>query len=151
MLGTRLFMQPDLRMRTRNVLIMIIIWKCTDLWLSGRVGDGGLPSRVRVKFVGVDNVADGAAEPGLEYDTWQGEPGEPAVVPAGHATHVHWRVRRQPAELQLLAGGRGRAGRVVHGQGGDAAAALDGCPMPPAVVQVVAGHQYLGTGAQVVS
>jgi len=72
---------------------------CTDLWLSGCVGDGGLPPRVRVKVVGVDDVADGAAEPGLENDTGQREPGEPAVVPARHAAHVHGRVGRQPAEL----------------------------------------------------
>jgi len=123
---------------------------CTDLWLSGCISNGGLPSRVRIKVVGVDDVADGTAEPRLENDAGQRESGEPAIVPAWHAAHIHGRIGRQPAELQLFAGGRGRAGRIVHGQGGDAAAALDGRPVPPAVVQVVAGHQYLGTGAQVV-
>lgn len=120
------------------------------LRLSSGIRDCGLAPRVRIKLVGVHDVAYGASETRFEYNAGQCQPGEPAVVPAGHAAHVHGRVGGQPAELELLTRGRGRGGRVVHRHGGDAAAAFHGHAVPTAVAQVVAGHQYLSAGAQVV-
>lgn len=122
----------------------------TNLSLSSGIRDGGLAPGMRIKLVSVNDVAHGAGETWFEYDTGQCKPGEPPVVPSGHAAHVHGRVGGQAAELELLARGRGRGGRVVHRHGGDATAAFYGHAVPSAVTQVVAGHQYLGAGAQVV-
>lgn len=122
----------------------------THLGLCDGIGDSGLTPWERIKVVGVDNVANGAVEPRLEYDAGQSEPGEAAVVPSGHATHVHGRVGRQPAKLQLFAGRRSRACGVVHRQRGDSATAFHGHAVPSAVVQVVAGHQDLRASSQVV-
>lgn len=135
---------------TRQLVAVIYRYYCAYLWLPDGISDDGLPSRVRVKVVGVDDVADGTVKTRLEYNAGQCQPGEPTVIPAGHTTHVDGRVGSESAELELFASRRGRAGGVIHGQSGDAAPALDGRVVPPAVVQIMAGHQDLGAGTEVV-
>lgn len=101
--------------------------------------------------VGVHEVPDEALEARLEDDARQGQQGELAVVPAGHAADVDVRVAGQLAELELLAPGARAGGQPVDEEARVLVAPEDLELVPAAVAEVPAERQQLRPAAQVVA
>lgn len=98
----------------------------------------------------VDEVADAAAESGLEDDTGQREQRQPGVVPAGHATDEYIRVGGQRSKVKLFAARCFALGHLVDRERGALMATPHVHLVPVTVVQVAPHRQHLRAATQVV-